>query len=69
MTIKVSKCIYKSDDYSVLEVNVPTGYVATYQENNNIFTITNIILTRIIPKTVFILTTIYIIYHVIFIKD
>lgn len=33
--------IEKSDDYSVLEVNVPTGYVATYQENNNIFTITN----------------------------
>lgn len=33
--------IEKSDDYNVLELNVPNGYIATYEEIDNTFIITN----------------------------
>ena len=33
--------IEKSDDYNVLELNVPKGYIATYEKIDNTFIITN----------------------------
>lgn len=35
------KKIPKSDEYKVLEVNIPTGYTATYRQENNKFIVTN----------------------------
>lgn len=37
----VWKDLEKSDEYSVKEVNIPSGYVASYKEDNYVFTITN----------------------------
>ena len=33
--------MYESDGYSILEVDVPTGYTATYAQKDYVFTVTN----------------------------
>ena len=40
--------IEKSDEYSVKEINVPSGYTPSYKYIDNVFTITN---TDLLPKT------------------